>query len=43
LNIQHSSPDIPPIGRTWRRLYTFVLLALAVTILAMYAFARAFA
>jgi Mg2+ and Co2+ transporter CorA len=36
-------PDIPPIGRTWRRIYAFVLITLVITILAMYAFAKAFA
>jgi hypothetical protein len=33
----------PPIGRTWRRLYTAVLLALAVEVVLFYLFTRSFA
>ena len=37
------SDEQPPIGRTWRRLYTAVLLWLAVQVVIFYAFTRAFA
>jgi hypothetical protein len=32
----------PPVGRTWRRLYTYVLLFLAAQVLVFYAFTKAF-
>lgn len=32
----------PPVGRTWKRLYTIVLTALAAEILLFYWFTRAF-
>lgn len=32
----------PPIGRSWRRLYTFVLLFLAAQVVVFYAFTKAF-
>jgi hypothetical protein len=33
----------PPIGRTWNRLYAFVLIALAIEVALFYAFTKAFA
>jgi hypothetical protein len=38
--VKHEDP--PPIGKTWRRLYTIVLLNLAVLIAIFYAFTKAF-
>ncbi len=32
----------PPVGRTWRRLYTYVLLFLAAQVLVFYIFTKAF-
>ena len=34
--------DPPPIGRTWRRLYTAVLLFLVLQVIVFYAFTKAF-
>ena len=36
----HETP--PPIGRTWNRLYTAVILFLLVQIVVFYAFTKAF-
>lgn len=37
-----SVQDPPPVGKTWRRLYTYVLLFLAAQIVVFYAFTKAF-
>lgn len=32
----------PPVGKTWRRLYTYVLLFLAAQVIVFYIFTKAF-
>lgn len=39
-NLEPEAP--PPIGRTWIRLYTFVLVFLLIQIAIFYAFTKAF-
>ena len=36
------SEDQPPIGGTWRRLYAFVVIWLAIQVVIFYAFTKAF-
>jgi hypothetical protein len=43
LNVEFNmTDDRPPIGRTWRRLYTAVLLTLAFEVVLFYAFTKVF-
>lgn len=40
---EHQVEEPPPMGRTWRRLYTAVLLFLVAEIVLFYVFTRVFA
>ena len=40
---EHEIGEPPAVGRTWTRLYAFVLLNLAVLVILFYLFKRAFA
>lgn len=41
-SLQRPVDEPPPVGRTWRRVYVFVIAALVVNIVLLYALTRAF-